>query len=125
MRTTECVDSFYGITTHAVHVYTRRAFKPLGSEPAYGCGVSVSLVNVRGGLPSTRVSLLLIAESGRADAIAEAIEGFHDFGCALACAPSVAAASAALQETEFQAVLVGSAIVPANLVWIRSEFDFP
>ena len=59
-------------------------------------------------MPSTRVSVLLIAESGRADAIAEAIEGFHDFGCALARAPSVAAASAALQETEFQAVLVGS-----------------
>jgi hypothetical protein len=39
--------------------------------------------------------------------------------------PIGAAASAALQETEFQAVLVGSAIVRANLVWIRSEFDFP
>jgi DNA-binding NarL/FixJ family response regulator len=54
------------------------------------------------------VSVLPIAESGRAEAIAEAIEGFQNFACALACAHSVAAASALLQETEFQAVLVGS-----------------
>jgi DNA-binding NarL/FixJ family response regulator len=59
-------------------------------------------------LASTRVSVLLIAEPGRADALAEAIEGFRDFGCALARAPSVGAAGAALQESEFQAVLVGS-----------------
>jgi DNA-binding NarL/FixJ family response regulator len=59
-------------------------------------------------LPGTRVSVLLIAESDRAVAVADAIEGFQDFACALERAHSVAGARALLQETEFQAVLVGS-----------------
>ena len=52
---------------------------------------------------------LLIAEAGRASALSNAVESFRDFGCDLVSAPTWPAASALLQEDEFQAVLVSSA----------------